>query len=132
MRGSQKALWLPTFSDDLTLKSIIVANSQTLDVQWCGYSRFAQSQLGRQDIQISLKNGTVLYRRITSSTEVNNSIERLAVDQTFATQILATDIIRISFISLCRLSNDSLVIEHINDSDGIAKSSATFRGVRET
>ena len=81
--------------------------------------------------QIILKNGTVLYRRISSSTELDNNTERLAVDQTFPAQILPTDIIRISFVSLCRLSNDSLVIEHINDSDGIAKSSATFRGVRE-
>jgi len=131
LRGSQKAIWLPTFSDDLTVLSIIVASGQTFDVQWCGYSRFAQSQLGRQDIQITLKNGTVLYRRITSSTEVDSTTERLAVDETFPAQILPTDIIRISFISLCRLSNDSLVIEHINDSDGVAKSSATFRGVRE-
>lgn len=131
LRGSQKALWLPTFSDDLTVKSIIVASGQTLDVQWCGYSRFAQSQLGRQDIQIRLKNGTVLYRRITSSTELDSNTERLAVDTTFPAQILPTDIIRISFMSLCRLSNDSVVIEHLNDSDGIAKSSATFRGVRE-
>lgn len=131
LRGSQKALWLPTFSDDLTLKSIIVANGQTLDIQWCGYSRFAQSQLGRQDIQITLKNGTLLYRRITSSTELNSSTERLAVDQVFPSQIQPSDIVRISFMSLCRLSNDSVVIEHINDSDGIAKSSATFRGVRE-
>lgn len=132
LRGSQKAIWLPTFSDDLTLKSLIVANGQTLDVQWCGYSRFAQSQLGRQDIQITFKNGSVLYRRITASTEVDSTTERLAVDTTFPAQILPTDIIRISFISLCRLSNDSVVIEHLNDSDGIAKSSATFRGVRES
>jgi hypothetical protein len=131
LRGSQKAIWLPTFSDDLTLKSIITASGQTLDVQWCGYSRFAQSELGRQDIQLTLKNGTVLYRRITASTEVDSSTERLAVDTTFPIQILPTDIIRISFVSLCRLSNDSVVIEHLNDSDGIAKSSATFRGVRE-
>jgi hypothetical protein len=131
LSGSQKAIWLPTFSDDLTLKSIITASGQTLDVQWCGYSRFAQSELGRQDIQLTLKNGTVLYRRITASTEVDSSTERLAVDTTFPTQILPTEIIRISFVSLCRLSNDSVVIEHLNDSDGIAKSSATFRGVRE-
>ena len=73
----------------------------------------------------------MLYRRITSSTELDSNTERLAIDQTFPVQILPTDIIRISFMSLCRLSNDSVVIEHLNDSDGIAKSSATFRGVRE-
>lgn len=132
LRGSQKAIWLPTFSNDLTVKSVITANSQSIDIQWCGYARFAQKQLGRQDIQIMLKNQTVLYRRITLATEVSSTIERLAVDQTFPNQINIADIVNISFISLCRLSNDTLTFEHINDSDGIAKASVTWRGVRES
>lgn len=131
LRGSQKAIWLPTFSSDLIVTAVILANTQTLDIQWCGYTRFAHKQLGRQDIQITLKNNIVLYRRITSATEVNNTIERLAVDQSFSTQINVKDILNISFLSLCRLSNDTLTIEHHNDSDGIAKASATFRGVRQ-
>lgn len=132
LQGSQKAIWLPTFSNDLTLKAVITANSQTLDTQWCGYTRFAQKQLGRQDIQITLKNKTVLYRRITSATELNSTTERLGVDQPFLNQINVNDILNISFISLCRLSNDTLTFEHINDSDGIAKASVTWRGVRES
>ena len=132
LRGSQKAIWLPTFSDDLTVKAVITASSQTIDIQWCGYTRFAQKQLGRQDIQITLRNKTVLYRRITSATEVNSATERLSVDQSFLNQINPADIINVSFISLCRLSNDTLNFEHINDSDGIAKASVTWRGVRES
>ena len=132
LRGSQKAIWLPTFSNDLTVIAVITASSQTMDIQWCGYTRFAQKQLGRQDIQITLKNGTILYRRITAATEVNSTTERLAVDQLFTSQINVTDIFNISFISLCRLSNDTLTFEHINDSDGIAKASVTWRGVRES
>lgn len=131
LRGSQKAIWLPTFSDDLTLKNIITANSQTIDVAWCGYTRFALNQLSRQDIQITLRNGTTLYRRITSATEVDTQIERLVVDSIFTDQINPSDVIRISFLSLCRLSNDAVEFEHINDSDGIAKCSVTWRGVRE-
>lgn len=132
LRGSQKAIWLPTFSNDLTVKAVITASSQTFDIQWCGYTRFAQKQLGRQDIQITLRNKTVLYRRITSATEVNSTTERLGVDQAFTNQINVKDILNISFISLCRLSNDTLTFEHINDSDGIAKASVTWRGVRES
>ncbi|RXS99036.1 hypothetical protein [Acinetobacter junii] len=132
LRGSQKAVWLPTFSDDLTLKATITSTSQSMDVEWCGYTRFAVNQLGRQDIQITLKSGVVLFRRIISSTEINNQTERLLVDSIFPNQILTTDIIRISFISLCRLSNDTVSIEHINDSDGVAKCSVVWRGVRES
>lgn len=132
LRGSQKAIWLPTFSDDLTLKNIIIANTQSMDVQWCGYTRFALNQLGRQDIQIILKNGSVLYRRITSATEVNSETERLGLDQIITSQVKPTDIFRISFLSLCRLSNDTVSFEHINDSDGTAKCSVTWCGVRES
>ena len=132
LRGSQKAVWLPTFSDDLTLKATITATSQSLDVEWCGYTRFAVNQLGRQDIQITLKSGVVLYRRILSSTEISSQTERLLVESIFPNQILTTDIIRISFITLCRLSNDTVSIEHVNDSDGVAKCSVVWRGVRES
>ncbi|ENU32454.1 hypothetical protein [Acinetobacter parvus] len=131
LRGSQKAIWLPTFSDDLTVKNIIPANTQTMDVQWCGYTRFALNQLSRQDIQIILKNGSVLYRRITSATEIDSTTERLGLDQIITSQVNPKDIFRISFLSLCRLSNDTVSFEHINDSDGIAKCSVTWRGVRE-
>lgn len=130
--GSQKAIWLPTFSHDLTISAVIIANTQTLDIQWCGYTRFAQKQLGRQDIQITLKNQSKLYRRIISAIEINNTTERLVVDQVFTSQINVNDIANISFISLCRLSNDNVTFEHTNDSDGIAKTSATWRGVRES
>lgn len=132
LRGSQKAVWLPTFSDDLTLKATITSTSQSMDVEWCGYTRFAVNQLGRQDIQITLKSGVVLFRRIISSTEINSQTERLLVDSIFPNQILTTDIIRISFITLCRLSNDTVSIEHVNDSDGVAKCSVVWRGVRES
>lgn len=132
LRGSQKAIWVHTFSDDLTLTAIITANSQYMDVAYCGYTRFALGQLGRQDVQINLKNGDVLYRRITAASETDNTTERLAVDSSFTAQINPFDVIRISFMSLCRLSNDTLSIEHINDSNGSAKASVTFRGVRES
>lgn len=132
LKGSQKSIWLPTFSDDLTVKNIITANAQTIDVQWCGYTRFAFNQLGRRDIQIILADGSVLYRRISSASEIDSETERLGLDQLIPNQILPTQIFRISFLTLCRLSNDTVIFEHINDSDGLAKCSVSWRGVRES
>ena len=63
---------------------------------------------------------------------MDSATERLALNQVITSQIAPTDIFRISFISLCRLSNDTVSFEHINDSDGIAKCSVTWRGVRES
>ena len=130
LRGSQKAIWLPTFSDDLTVTSMQSGSANALTIKWCGYSRFALHQLGRQDIQIILKNGTILHRRIVAASEINTESEQIVLDSSFD-NVNQSTVFRISFISLCRLSNDTLSIEHINDSDGVAKASATFRGVRE-
>ena len=132
LRGAQKAVWIPTHSNDLTVTQLITASSNTISIQWCGYSRFALNQLGRQDIRVQLRDGTVLYRRITAAAEINTSTERLELDQAFNALINIKDIVRISFMSLCRLSSDNITIEHINDSDGLAKCSVTWRGVRET
>ena len=132
LRGSQKAVWIPTHSSDLTVTQIIPANTSIISIQWCGYTRFALNQLGRQDIRIQLRSGTVFYRRIAAAAEIDSTTERLELDQPFTTQINTQDIIAISFMSLCRLSSDNITIEHINDSDGLAKCGVTWRGVRET
>ena len=111
---------------------MITANAQTIDVRWCGYTRFALNQLGRRDIQIILADGSVLYRRITSASEIDSETERLGLDQAIPNQVNPNQIFRISFLTLCRLSNDTVIFEHINDSDGIAKCSVSWRGVRES
>ena len=131
LSGSQKAIWIPTFSDDLTVISNQTGTSNALTIRWCGYARFAQNQLGRRDIQIRLKNGTTLYRRIISAAEINAESEQIVLDENFD-NVNQNTVLRISFISLCRLSNDTLTIEHSNDSDGIAKAEATWRGVHES
>lgn len=131
LRGAQKAVWIPTHSSDLTIKAAISAGSNILDIQWCGYARFAFGQMGRIDIRIQLRSGTVLYRRIISAVELNSSTERLGVDSNFIAPILATDVVMISYICLARLSNDSVTIQHVTDSDGVAKCDVTFRGVRD-
>lgn len=132
LRGAQKAMWIPTHCSDLTIKADIPATTSTLDIQLCGYTRFSFNQLGRTDIRLVLRNGSVLYRRIVLAIELDSSTERLSVDSSFSSAILAADVVMISYISLCRLSNDSVSIEHITDSDGVAKCDVTFRGVRET
>lgn len=131
LAGSQKAIWIPTFSDDLTVISNQTGTSNALTIRWCGYARFAQNQLGRRDIQIRLKNGTTLYRRIILAAEINAESEKIVLDENFD-NVNQDTVLRISFISLCRLSNDTLTIEHSNDSDGIAKAEATWRGVHES
>ncbi|EFF83314.1 hypothetical protein HMP0015_1219 [Acinetobacter haemolyticus ATCC 19194] len=131
LRGSQKAIWVPTFSDDLTVLSNNVSTTNSLTIAFCGYTRFSFNELSKRDIRIELKNGQILYRRIVAAAELSTTEELIELDQNFD-NVNKNTVVSISFMSLCRLSSDTVNIEHINDSDGIAKCAVTWRGVRES
>lgn len=131
LNGRQSALWVPTHAEDLTLAQPVSAASESISVPNIGYTRFAQARVGRRDIRIELVDGTVLHRRITGSTSLNSEVEVLLLDRAIGRQVLQQDVARISWLVLCRLDSDSMTIEHITDADGVARSQAVFRGVRD-
>lgn len=131
LAGRHRAVWVPTHADDLTLVALVGALATTMDVAYVGYTRFAQAKPGRRDIRIELDNGTALHRRITGSTEISASVERLALDAPLGVAVLPDDVARISWMTLCRLDSDTVEIRHLTDSEGVAESGVVFRGVRD-
>lgn len=129
LRGRQVPVWIPTHSDDLTVVAGI--GGTTVDVAYCGYTRFGQTNPGRRDIRIELLSGTVYHRRITGCEELSSTVERLQIDSSLGESAAPSQIRRVCWMTLSRLSSDRVEIEHITDSDGIATSSLTFRGVRD-
>lgn len=131
LAGRQVPLWVPTHADDLQLVATTSALSTVLDVAYVGYTRFGQSKTGRRDIRIELFNGTALHRRITGSIELDQHTERLAIDSALGVLVEPGDVMRISWLALCRGNSDAVEIHHQTDSEGVASSSLTFRGVRD-
>lgn len=131
LRGRQVAVWVCTHSDDLTLVDIITQTSTAMDVANIGYSRFAAARVGRCDFRMQLHDGTVFYRRITGSIEIDAERERLTIDTSFNRQIAPAEIARISWIYLARQDTDAISITHRVDSEGLAQSQQIFRGVRD-
>lgn len=130
LRGQQTAVWIPTHADDLTLAAPIAAGSASIDVQNIGYARYAKGRTGRKDIRIELWNGSVLHHRVLDAFELTDEVERLELDSAPGA-IATTDVLRISYLALCRLESDSTELEHMTDSQGVAACSLTFRGVRD-
>ncbi|KAF3999069.1 hypothetical protein [Glaciimonas immobilis] len=131
LRGRQKIVWLPTHADDLRLVATVTPDATTIDIEYVGYTRFAKGQPGRRDIRLSLSDGTVLYRRIVSATEISNDVERLVIDAPLGRLTHPMDVARISYMVLCRLDQDDIELLHETDSDGVAKVQTVFRGIRE-
>jgi hypothetical protein len=127
LAGRQRAVWTPSWADDLTAAGI---QGNALEVLWAGYTRFVRLQPGRRDIRIDLADGTALYRRILDAQEISNERETLYLDDALG-NIQPEQIARISWMSLSRGDSDTIEIEHITDSDGVARSEIIFRGVRD-
>lgn len=131
MRGRQKTVWVPTHMSDLSLIAAAASTATSIDIANVGYTRFASAKAGRRDIRIELHDGSVFFRRITASTELSADIERLAIDEAFGRVVLPSEVMRISWMSLCRFNGDSIEIEHQTDSEGVASCSMVFKEVRD-
>lgn len=131
LRGQQVPVWVPSHADDLTVVTLIGATSTAIDIAYCGYARFGRIKPGRRDIRIELFSGAVHHCRIVGCSDVSPTVERLQIDTPIGVLIMPDQISRVSWMSLSRLSSDTVTIEHDADSEGIASCALTFREVRD-
>lgn len=107
-RGKQKALWLPTWSDDLVLATEVAPTATNIDVEACGLTNFAQADVHRRDIRIELTDGTVFYRRASGYVTVDEVTERMTIDAALGELVRPQDVERISWMAFSRLDTDSV------------------------
>ena len=105
-----------------------MVDGRVLEVESVGFNEIGLMP-GRKDIVINLCNGEVLYRRIEKVAAISDEIERLLLNDSIS--VNAEDILSVSFLTLCRLDNDSVSWEHVTDADGLANITCRFRGVRD-
>lgn len=131
LHGRQRAIWVPTHADDLTLQATAASNATAIDVENIGYARFAASRSGRCDIRIERRQGAALHRRITAATAVDAQVERLTLDTALGVELRIEDVHRISYLALCRNDSDEVELHHHTDSDGVAEATVMLRAVRD-
>jgi len=124
LAGKVGRVWLPTWQDDLYPAADAAGN--TMDVTNGGYTVYLHGQNGRRDIRVQLVDGTVFYRRITASAEIDTDTERLQLDSAWPSTIAKANVVSISFMALCRLDTDAVEIHHWTDSVGAAACAVTF------
>lgn len=131
MRGRQLSVWVPTHADDFRLVTSTLASDPSITVENVGFSRYGFGQVGRRDIRVQLRNGTVFYRRIVDASEIDAESEQVTMDSAFGVVVAPGDVSRISFMRLMRLDDDAIDIRHVTDLEGVATSSVGFRTVRD-
>lgn len=128
LRGRQGAIWLPTWMHDL---EVLAVQPDSFDIAHIDYFRFANAAEGRRDIRIELLDGSIFYRRIVASTEVDDITERVGLDAALDPVFSPEQIRCVCFMSLVRLESDSSELHHITDIEGAARAQLTFKGVRD-
>lgn len=128
-KGRLTAFWMPTWAQDFKVVASIGHTAQTIDVEHSGYTIEVDEGIARRDIRIELRNGSVYYRRITQSVEVDADTERLTINSALGVTVTAADIALVSFMHLVRLDADAAEIAWWTWD--VAQAALTVRGTRD-
>lgn len=112
LAGRFGAVWIPTFASDLRVVADIPNATANIDVENQKYALFAASAPGRNHLRIQRRNGSVTYHKITGSSEVSATVERLTVSPSITPALNAADVLQASFMQLHRQTSDAVEIGH--------------------
>lgn len=129
LQGRGNALWVPSWSDDVSLAAPVAANATTLTIDAIGYTGFLRQRPGRRHLRIELFGGQVFYRRITGATAPDTATEVLAIDSAPGIAIDPAQVRQINWLMLMRLADDAVELHHTHDSEGIASAAVNFIAV---
>ena len=126
--GRRGAIWVPSWSHDLLPAATIAAGATSLDVHWCGVSETLAGDTTRRDLRIELVDGTVLYRRVTATSEVSSSVERLTLDSPLGVEVAPEGFALVSWLTLARQETDTA--EFAWWSGDVVQTTCSYRGFR--
>ncbi len=130
LRGRQVSWYLPTFGKDLELLINTISGSPLMQIRNCGYTQFVKSRQPKNVIRVVLTDGTVILRKILSSTVVDENQETLTLDGNWPSIITPAQISRISFVEKVRFDSDQIRFAHLVG-DRVVKISAPVKVVFE-
>ncbi|HLP67718.1 MAG TPA: hypothetical protein VK181_09380, partial [Rhizobium sp.] len=127
MAGRRKAVWMPTFNEDLKLTADLGPSGTSLYIEKIGYKYIGSVQPieGKRDVMLRDDSGAVHCVRVNSlGPDPAPNQERLILSG--ASGFTASAGRTGSFMSTVRLDQDVVEITHHTDSDGVCECSAAF------
>ena len=125
-RGRLVPLWVPTWRRDLLLAQAVGAHDSGISIQSCGYTQYAFPRAARQHLAFVLPDGSMAYRRVTSS-QAGGSTETLTLSAPLGQGLPASSLI--CYLTYCRLDSDEIELAYITDA--IAEAALRFVEIPE-
>lgn len=127
--GRFRGLWVPSGMADLQLVSTISPSATEMIVEECAAGEMMNAQNNRRDLRVELNDGTIFYRRVTSTAEgVTADTESVVIDSAYGQTIAPADVRLISWMTFMRLDSDDVELEWSNAD--VAETSFTLTGSR--
>lgn len=121
LRGQQTSVWLPTFTDDLEIAATANSGATSIDIKECGFAYSGGPFSGRE--RIILPNNQIV--QVTAAERlVGGGKERLTLGSALTAGLAIGDLAQ--FIDKARLANDTVEIEHMTNSSGLARAVLPF------
>ena len=127
LRGRAAPIWIPSQSSDLEPVADLTNGTSYIDVEWTGISGWVLQE-NHRDLRIELVDGTILYRRITATSETSETTERLTLDAAWPSTIPAGQVALVSFMTLARQEADVNLLRYW--SRDLVQTEMAFRGFK--
>lgn len=131
LNGRQKAVWMPTFNQDVQLARPLLNIGVSLNVRQIGYAMTGGAKPGREHIMMKGNDGANHIVQISgTAVALAPGEERLTL--TGQSGFSAPTGRSGSFLDTYRLDQDTLEITHHTDSEGVCEASAAFKVFSDT
>lgn len=131
LEGRQKAFWMPSFNEDVTLARPLVAGQNRLSIEKIGYTLLGGAIEGRNALLIYDEDGVARAFSITGTdAPLGAGEERLNLSGASAYNVPAGS--TGSFMSTMRLENDVVEIMHHTDKDGVCEVGVACKSFADT
>lgn len=111
LAGRWSPAWVPSWNGDARVVAAVVNGATSIDIQAPCFAGLPLAN-NQRDLRIELRNGTVLYRRITDVTTPSDGVERLALDSAIATGFAPADVLLVSLMTLCVQEADTNLLRY--------------------
>lgn len=121
LAGRQKSFYIPTFYEDLVINTTLANGTALMDIDNMGYADFIDGNEPNKSLYIVLNDGTIITRQVESASVIDSTTERLVVDSNWTSDILVSEIRRVSLLTLGRFARDTFEISHNNSGQATLK-----------
>jgi hypothetical protein len=125
--GRRVPFWTETLGNDMRIVATIGASDSSIQIENIGYQRYINGRADRRHIAIRTFSGAAYYRQITGATEIDSTVESLAIDTALGVNVEPAEIESVRFLRLSRLESDNIEIDWHNL--GLAESTAALRSI---